>query len=150
MWDDTITVFNRYEASDGEILYYPTVINGVDLIVDNAAAQATTGLADADEARLHIPYTVQNGSIMVGGKKWLPPIAWAGQVNDDLSTSVTFDEGNDFFMLGIYPQTEEPISSDDYSRTGFLDYLRLTYDDVYLIASVGKYDLIPHFEIGGR
>lgn len=37
MYDKTITVFNKYVNQKDEIFWYPTVIKGVQLIVDKSA-----------------------------------------------------------------------------------------------------------------
>ena len=142
-----VTILNRYDTAGGEIIWYPTIVNG-HLIVDKNAAQTRTGLSDADAAQLHIDYTVKDGKIYVGGKRYLPPKQWERQVNEDLPKSLTFDDGLDFFLVGEHDAG--PANDADYGRNGYIEYLRKIYDDLYAITSVGKYTLIPHFEIGGR
>lgn len=144
------TIFNRYDLSDGTIMYYATIIQNCHFIVDKAAAQAKTGLEDADELFVSFDYqTDSSGTVLVDGKPYLGAKSWSRLVNDDLPNYVTMREGNDIVMRGEW-DGEQTISSSDYGRNGFYDWLRNSRDDVYLISSVGKYDLIPHFEIGGR
>ena len=47
MYDKTITVFNKYVNQKDEIFWYPTVIKGVQLIVDKSANIEKTGLDTA-------------------------------------------------------------------------------------------------------
>lgn len=152
MWDDTITIFNRYNTAAGDIYYYPTTITGVALYIDKAAAQTTTGLSDADSAKANFPVSISSdGSMSVLGaydKPWLQPKQWAALLNDELAEYVTADEGNDIMMRGAWDKGV--VDSSEYSRGGFLDYLRGKYDDVFLINSVGIYKLIPHIEISGK
>lgn len=56
MYDRTITVFNRSGSEKNGFVWFPTIIDGVDLVVDKGAVMAKTGLSDADKANLHIRY----------------------------------------------------------------------------------------------
>ena len=76
MYDETITLFNRYEDQTGNVFWYPTVLQHVDLITDKVANIVRTGIDSADTASLHVAYTPDNGTIVVQGKKWLSPKAW--------------------------------------------------------------------------
>ena len=147
---DTVTVFNRYDSEvSGENYntWYPTVIKGVKRTVDKAARQNKSGLENADAASLSVPYKVSGGNIFVTSKQYLPPKDWDEQVNENLPNTITFTEGEDFFIRGEYGT--EPIRDADY-RGGFYNYINSHYDDVFLINSVGFYKLIPHFEISGK
>lgn len=143
MYDKTVTVFNMYEnATLGVSTWYPHVIRNVDLIVDRAANQEKTGLENADKAKLHIKHI----SGKIDKLRYLPPKEWARQVAEDFEKTITFTEGVDFFIEGEFEA--EPIDDDAY-RGGLFNYLNRTRDNVFRITSCGKYDLIPHFEIGG-
>lgn len=148
MFADTVTVFNRYVSRLGD-MWYPTVIDGVNLLIDKAAIVAKYGAESKDNAVLNIHYRIVDGQIFVDGKPYLPPKEWERQTNDKLVDSVTFTSGTDFdfFMLGEYPTTE-PIADDDYID-GFYNYVNDEYDYVFAITSVAKYTAIPHFEIMG-
>lgn len=144
MYDKTVTVFNRYEnAMMDAVTWYPHVFHNVDLIIDQAANREKTGLENADKAKLHIKH--MNRSI--NGIPCLSPKAWENQINDDLSKTVTFHEGVDFFIEGAYDDLL-PIDDDSY-REGFFNFMNKTRDNVFRITSCGIYDLIPHIEIGG-
>ena len=151
MYNRTVTVFNRYENEVLEKhIWYPHILRNVDLIVDKAARQVKTGLENADKASLHIKYQdIDAVHVIDAGEgkvlAYLPPDEWDRQTNDAYASSITFTEGEDFFLVGEYP--EEPIDDDTY-RNGLYDFLNKTHE-VYKIKSVGTYYMIPHFEIGG-
>ena len=150
MFKDTITVFNSYEDSFKNITWYPTVIRGVNLLIDKAAIVAKYGAESKDNAILNIHYKTVKGQIMVDGKTYLPPKEWERQTNDKLADSITFASGTDFdfFMLGEYP--EKGIIKDEDFRNGFFEEVKKEYDFVFAITSVGMYSVIPHFEITGK
>ncbi|WP_143322562.1 hypothetical protein [Clostridium sp. HBUAS56010] len=107
---------------------------------------AKTGLESADTTKLHVRYGKADDVVAIAGKPYMRPKEWAAQA--DPTGTLTFIASTDLFMRGEYPET--PINDADYTK-GFQDYLNKTYDDVYLISTVGgPYKLIPHFEIGGR
>lgn len=149
MFSDTVTVFNRYKSRLGD-MWYPTVIHGVNLLIDKAAIVAKYGAESKDNAVLNIHYQTLDGHIMVGGKPYLSPKEWDRQTNDKLAESITFTSGTDFdfFMLGEYPTTN-PISDEDY-LDGFYNQVNSEYDYVFAISSVGgPYTTIPTFQIMG-
>lgn len=144
MYTETVTIFNKLKTAQGTT-WYPTVLHNVDLNTDKGANVAKTGLESADTAKLHVRYGKTGDVITIAGKPYKRPKEWTAQA--DPSGTITFGSG-DMFMRGEYPET--PINDADYAKT-FQDYLNKTYDDVYLITTVGgPYKLIPHFEIGGR
>lgn len=152
MYDETITLFNRYEDQTGNVFWYPTVLQHVDLITDKVANIVRTGIDSADTASLHVAYTPDSGTIMVQGKKWLSPKAWKAQTNEELPGTITF-ANEDFFVLGNC-KLSGPIKDEEYTSRidrGFYDYMNKKYDNVFSISNVGgPYRLIPHFEIGGK
>ncbi len=152
MYNDTVTLFNRYHRRDGDI-WYPTILRGVNVNIDKAAIIAKYGAESQDNASLHVRYTTQNGQKTIGGKIWLPPKSWDMQTNDMLPQTITFSSGTafDFFCLGEWDGSE-PIQDNDYSSdSGFYGYMNRTRDYVFSISSVGgPYSIIPHFEIMGR
>lgn len=149
MYDSTVTIFNRSGSEKKGFVWFPAVISGVNLIIDKGAGMAKTGLADANRANLHIRYHIVGGQLVVDGKPFLLPKEWSSQTEGEKTVSLTFSEGDDFFLEGEY--SEEPVSEDDilYSN-GFFSYMKETYDNVFKINTVGKYGLIQHFEIGGE
>lgn len=81
----------------------PTVIKGVQLIVDKSANIEKTGLDTADTATLHVLYHMASDEKVVAGKKYLEPKKWAKQINDTLGHTVTFASG-DFFIEGEHDE----------------------------------------------
>lgn len=151
MYDDTITLFNRYSSRKLGDTWFPTILENVSVNIDRAQIVATQGSDSKDNARIHIKYTKQDGEIVVGGKRYLTPKAWASQLTDELSESVTFKSGNqfDFIMVGAWDNTE-PIKDDDYTE-GFYNYMNSTHDNVFVITSASSpYKAIPHFELLAR
>lgn len=151
MFTDTITVFNYYKDSLKNVTWYPTVIRGVNLLIDKAAIVAKYGAESKDNAVLNIHYQTVDGQIMVGEKPYFSPLEWQRQTNDKLPNSITFNEGNDFdfFMSGEY-HTIEPIVDEDY-RNGFFEYMKKNYDYVFAITSVSSpYKTIQSFQIMGK
>ena len=149
MYSDSVTVFTRYEDSFGDITWYPTVIHGVNIMIDKAAIVAKYGAESKDNAVLNIRYQMVDGQVMVADKPYFPPKEWERQTNDKLPMSITFASGTeyDFFMLGDYGSTES-IKDEDFK--GFFSYIKKEYDFVFAITSVAKYTAIPHFEIMGK
>ena len=153
MYDKTVTVFNFYSSKTAGLSYwYPHILSCVDLITDHGAMLKKYGPDSTDNAALHIAYTPDGDKVMVqrsdgAAVPWLPPKAWAAQVNDDLPDSITFGP-EDFFWQGEW--TGGVVVDDDY-RKGFYQYMNSSRDNVYKITSVGgPYTVIPHFEILGK
>ena len=153
MHDKTVTVFNFYSSKTAGLSYwYPHILSCVDLITDHGAMLKKYGPDSTDNAALHIAYTPDGDKVMVqrsygAAVPWLPPKAWAAQVNDDLPGSITFGP-EDFFWQGEW--TGGMVVDDDY-RNGFYQYMNSNRDNVYKITSVGgPYTVIPHFEILGK
>lgn len=153
MYDKTVTVFNFYNSKTAGLSYwYPHILSCVDLITDHGAMLKKYGPDSTDNAALHIAYTPDGDKVMVqrsdgAAVPWLPPKAWAAQVNDDLPDSITFGP-EDFFWQGEW--TGGVVVDDDY-RKGFYQYMNSSLDNVYKITSVGgPYTVIPHFEILGK
>ena len=153
MYDKTVTVFNFYSSKTAGLSYwYPHILSCVDLITDHGAMLKKYGPDSSDNAALHIAYTPDADKVTVqrsdgAAVPWLPPKAWAAQVNDDLPGSITFGP-EDFFWQGEW--TGGMVVDDDY-RNGFYQYMNSNRDNVYKITSVGgPYTVIPHFEILGK
>ncbi|MFQ8742303.1 MAG: hypothetical protein ACLSE4_01730 [Clostridium sp.] len=153
MYDKTVTVFNFYSSKTAGLSYwYPHILSCVDLITDHGAMLKKYGPDSSDNAALHIAYTPDGDKVTVqrsdgAAVPWLPPKAWAAQVNDDLPGSITFGP-EDFFWQGEW--TGGVVVDDDY-RNGFYHYMNSNRDNVYKITSVGgPYTVIPHFEILGK
>lgn len=152
MYKNTVTLFNRYTTKDRKIVWYPTVLRGVNLNVDKASIIAKYGSNSQDNAVLNVKYHSGDDVVMVGDKKYLLPKAWKRQSEDALSDMLTFTDGTqefDFFYAGEW-ESEEPIADSDYASSGFYSYMKKTYDEVFAITSVSKFSVIPHFEVVGK
>ena len=154
LYKQAVTVFNRVRWNNDEVLWYPTFIRGVHLIIDKSDSWDMNGGHAQDNARLHIRYRIENGKVMIGNKQYLEPKMWRNQMRPE--EYITFGHGDaelfDFFMEGafdlqLYPA---PISDALFERKGFYNYMNATYDNVFAITGVSKFNLIPHFEIAGR
>ena len=163
---DTVTLFSLYEKSRLDPMWYATVLHNVRIEMDKSAIIAKYGADTADNAVLHIPYTLRDlaegepqakqipwlkgKALVIEDKIWLPANEWDDQVNDDLPNTITFEAGDkfDFFWFGEWTG-EQIISDSDYGvDEGFYGYMNRTQDYVFAITAVGgPYTLIPHFEI---
>lgn len=147
MYNDTVTVFNLYRSKQlGTATWYPHVISKCYLNVDKGSNIQKTGLQNADAAKLHIKYKIQDGKKVIGDMEYKEPKEWDAQTNDQYEKTITFTEGEDFFVLGDF--SGNPID-DDEIRGGLFQQMNSTHDNVYRITTVGMYKNIPHFEIGG-
>lgn len=147
IYNDTITIFNRRTAGE-ETLWYPTVIEGVQLSVGQAQAAAGYGWKQAGQTVALVPYVPMEGTMTVGGKIYLPPKMW--QRADEPELYVTFAGGEDFdfFLPGAWP--EAGPFADGMWPGGFYEHLCRTRDGVWAVESVHRYGALPHFEIAGR
>ncbi len=152
MYNDTITLFNRYESRLGDV-WYPTILHNVNLNMDKAAIMAKYGMESQDNAVLNVRYKQNGANKMVDGKLWLPPKEWDKQTNDMLPLTLTFSSGSafDFFWLGEWGGSSQINDGDYTADAGFYGYMNRLHDYVFAITSVGgPYSVIPHFEIMGR
>ena len=142
MYTDTVTIFNRIRGDRGEPdTWLPTVIKGVNLNIDRAAILAKYGAECQDKAILNIRYNPDG--MMVADKRWQEPMAW--NHSDD---TLTFAPAKDFFWAGEWDGGA--VSDDGFGTDGFYGHMNRTKDNVFLISSVARYSVIPHFEVMGR
>ena len=165
MYQSTVTVFNAYEyRTSKQVLWFPHVLTGVDLITDKGQMLRQYGPDSTDTAELHVAYAELDGQKIITdsitGKPilntmgeplpWLPPKEWEKQVNDLLDDTITF-KSEDFFWWGEWK--DGPVSDDEYIAmryASFYDYMNRSFDYVFKITSVGgPYTVIPHFEVRG-
>lgn len=144
MYQKTITLFNYHKGTDK---WYPSVIPSVDLIGNKASAASKEGVKNNDTVDIIIN-TNSNKEIntAVGTKSYTGAKAYA-QSNTP-SACITFAPEQDFIYEGVWPSLS-PIDDSDY-ESGLYHDMNDNYDGVYLVSSAVYYDLIPHFEIGGR
>lgn len=133
----TVTLFNRsYNADTEEETYYPTLLEGVDLVETKGDNVSKSGTDSADAAKLFVDV----GKMV---KPYLSPKEWENLPEDEKPDYITFTSTKDFFVRGDHTDVELPEES-------AFEYMRTTYDDVYKVTTVYKYDdILPHFEVGG-
>ena len=149
MYNDTVTVFNRYVDSLKNTIWHSHVLSGVNLAIDKSVVVSEYGETSKDNAVLNVVYKKVNGVVMVGEKPYLSPKNWERQTNDMLPKTITFSSEStqfDFFMLGDYG-SEEPILDENGD---FYSEMKKDYDYVFAITLVAMLKNIPHFEITGK
>lgn len=147
IYKQTVTVFNRVDE-DGTIMWYPTVIENVHLIIDRAIIISTYGEQSSDNAKLHIKYEPSEDGDIVAGKVYMTPKMFRNSGEPSNNITFAFGDKFDFIMSGAFEE-EGPFKDDDY-KGGFFNYMNKTYDEVFAISNVSKFNLIPHFEILAR
>lgn len=139
MFADTVTIFNYHkDKKKGISVWYPTVLESVELQIAKGINVSKSGNETADTANLHIKI---NADIRKGYKK---PKEYKALENKQGCFTLKPD---DFFMAGKYE--DSPVNDDDYPD-GFFEYMKGGYDDVYNITTVDVFKTIPHFEVGGK
>lgn len=135
-YNKTVTIWNRATSDDvlGDDEWYPTVISGVRIRETQGANITTTGLKEADKVKLHI----MTDSLP---KPYLDPLQWESL--DDKSEAFTLQSDKDFFVVGDVSDVEQRAAN-------FYDYMEKHYDGVFRISTIDKYEVIPHFEVGGQ
>lgn len=147
IFEDVVTVFNRKRSEEGTV-WYPTVIQGVQLGWERAGGLAGYGWKQADRAAVLIPYVPMEGASTVAGKIYLPPKMWQRVREPELY--VTFTEGEDFDFFIPEAWTEAESVPDGQWPEGFYEHMCRERDGVFAVGSVHRYGAIPHFEIEGR
>lgn len=164
LYRQTITLFNRIPGKDGEpTQWIPTVIDGVHLIVTKSSSWNGHGGSTSDDVKLNIRYKQSGSNALVSCrasaedeavcfKKWCEPKAWRKLSDPQEAITFSFGENDDFdfFIEGVFDDFDGPISDQNFERRGFYNYMNTEYDNVFVITSVSKHDLIPHFEITAR
>ena len=133
----TVTLFNRsYNADTEEETYYPTLLEGVDLVETKGDNVSKSGMDSADAAKLFVDV----GKMV---KPYLSPKEWEVLSDEEKAKYITFQPTRDFFVKGSCTGATLP-------EENAFEYMRATYDDVYKVTTVDKYeDILPHFEVGG-
>ncbi len=132
----TVTIFNKYmnETGLGEEVWLSTVLENVRLLVTKGANVSTSGLSDADTASLHIHKTNLP-------KPYLPPLEW--QKSEHKEDYFTLSGEDDFFVEG-------DLSGVTPAQDDFFGKMKATYNNCFKITNVDDYDLIAHWEVGGK
>ena len=132
-----VTLFNRsFNAETEEETYYPTLLEGVDLVETKGANVSKSGMDSADAAKLFVCIDDAN-------KTYMEPKAWDALTEDEKKNYITFHSTEDFFVKGDQTAADLP-------ETDVYEWMRNNFDDVYKVTNIDKYeDILPHFEIGG-
>lgn len=133
----TVTLFNRsFNAETEEETYYPTLLEGVDLVETKGANVSKSGMDSADAAKLFVCIDDVN-------KTYMEPKAWDALTEDEKKNYITFHSTEDFFVKGDQTAVDLP-------ETDAYEWMRNNFDDAYKVTNIDKYeDILPHFEIGG-
>lgn len=135
-----VTLFNRsFNAKTEEETYYPTLLEGVDLVETKGANVSKSGMDSADAVKLYIDFVDANKTF----KPYLPPKEWENLPDKCKQNFITFISTKDFFVKGDHADVELP-------EENAYEWMHETFDDVYKVTTVDKYeDILPHFEVGG-
>lgn len=145
LYDKIITLFNYHEQT---ALWYPSIINGVDLIEITADSNSAAGDKNADAVEILINCNADKRIMTVAGYKgYLAPNTY--QKCDSPEDFITFSPKQDFIYCGEWPDVT-PVSDDEDFDSGFYQRVNTDYDGIYKINSAVFYSLLPHFEIGGK
>lgn len=163
LYRQTITLFNRVSRKGEPTMWIPTVIDGVHLVVRKSSSWDRNGGKNANDVRLHIQYKKSGEDRLVlcrtgvksnidGYRKWCDPRSWKRLVDTEGFITFAYGEDNDFdfFMEGVFDEYDGPISDANFEHKGLYGYVKLNYDNVFIVSSAQKFETIPHFEISGR
>nr|DAQ58778.1 MAG TPA: hypothetical protein [Caudoviricetes sp.] len=136
----TVTLFNRsFNAETEEETYYPTLLEGVDLVETKGANVSKNGMDSADAAKLFVCIADVGKTI----KPYLPPKEWKALPEEEKPNYITFTPAEDFFIKGDHTDLELPEES-------ALEWVQDNFNDCYKVTTIDKYeDILPHFEVGG-
>ena len=144
MYNKTITLFNYHKATGN---WFLSVIPNVSFINSDSSAASKDGLNNTGILRLSIHSTKDKQVHTLDGlKSYTGTKSYAK--SETPSRVLTFAPETDFIYDGVWSDLS-PISDDEYD-SGLYHEMNNSYDGVYLVQSVTFYELIPHFEIGGR
>lgn len=140
MYDDTLTVFNFAKGA-----WYPSVIDGADLIEHAQATETSRGTINAGTVEILINCSaVKEIETRQGRKQYLDPLAYA----EAPEGAITFKPETDFILSGAWDGAAV-IDDDDYD-SGFYNEMNRTRDGVYMITGAGYFSLLPHFEVAAK
>lgn len=144
----TVTLYNVTEdPTTLALTFNVTILEGVFLDIGKASHIAKSGLENADEVKLYVPFSVSAKDATTGNEKtYLDPKDYRYSL--EKSSHWTFDPGGQssgvdcFFAKGVL------ISESGYK------YLRENYDYVFDVTTVDLRDFgssgMRHWQVGGR
>lgn len=139
-YNDTVTLFNHFYDPDADLeIYYPTLLEHVNLVETKGANVTKSGMDSADAAKLFIHFA----DLGKMGKSYMEAKAWDALPEAEKPHHITFHPADDFFIKGDQTALELP-------EANVYEWAHDNMDAVYKITTVDKYeDIMPHFEIGG-
>lgn len=144
-----VTVAGGNNAKKEYSTYWvPILLEKVHLIIDRSIIISTYGEQAADNAKLHVRYSPSGETAVIQGRTYYRPKEYARRGSSEGAISFQFGDSFDFFIEGDY--TNLGIVDDEDYQSGFYNYMNKTYDNVFAITNVSKFNLIPHFEIVAR
>ena len=143
---ETITLFNHHPKTDK---WYSAVLTGVHLELSRGAAPSVNaGIVKGDDILAILPVSTGKTITDPDGEtvmQYVRPKEY--DALDNPAGRFTFHPERDFFVVGN--QATEPVDDDDYDD-GFYHAMNESLDEVYMVTSASYFNLLPHFEIGGR
>lgn len=132
----TTTIFNReWDDENEREIWHSTALVNTNLVLTQGLNISKSGVEEADTAKLFVDPAEQ-------AKEYKKPKEYAGL--PDKSNVYTFDAEHDFFVAG-------DVTSEESQETGFFEYMKAKYDDIYRVTTVDEYkDVMPHIEVGGK
>lgn len=89
----TVTLFIRaFDPETEKEKYYPTLLEGVDLVETKGANVSKSGIDSADAVKLYIDFVDVNKTF----KPYLPPKAWDALPEEEKQNYITFHPTEDF------------------------------------------------------
>ncbi len=144
MYNDVITLFN-YHKETGK--WYASVIFDVGFGSALSSEPTTQGINNEDTVVFIVKSNCCKQIKTQSGKKsYLGSKEYARC--DNPCGHFCFNDTKDFIYCGVW-NVYNAINEEDY-ESGFYSYMNSKFDDVYKITSSEFFNLLPHFEIGGK
>lgn len=137
-YNRTVTIWNRYESGgiwDNET-WYPTVIENARLIISRGNNIQKSGNSAADSARLHIM-----DGVSTADKPFLSYADWIASEDKGSYYTLCANDMN-FFTEG---DTSGLTPGENFFKT-----VKAQVENCFLISSVDRFEIIPHWEIWGK
>lgn len=144
MFDRTVTLYN-YRKS--EHMWYATVVRNCSLTMTDSLSLSTSGAGNSSSANIvfHCDKDKNLSHVYAPTKVVLPK---AYQNLPSAAGYATFTPESDFMVVD-YEAEESSVDDLEYD-SGFYHYMNDKYDNVYMITDYAFFNLLPHFNVGGR